>query len=432
MSEEAVVYEVVGHVATITMNRPEVANAQNTAVIDGIDHFLDVADADDEVRVVVLAGAGKHFSAGHDLKALVVGDERRPLGGHPRDSGRQVPPRADHVLRAVQAPLLVPEAHHRPGPGCDGGSGLDAGLHVRPDHGRRRRHLLEPGAPDDRRRGRASGRAVGARHPQGQGVPVDGRDDRRPGGLAAGSGQPRRPDAPISSSAPESWPTGSPSCPRPRPRWSRTPSTTPPRSWEKKSPGSTTSWPTTGCTTRRPPSMPWPPARPSPRCKRSSPSTEMAEDPLPARRPAGDRRRHPHQRAVLRRPAGRDGGRGHQGGGPPRRRLHANHRPLRPHRRWARTTTRSGGRWRGVAARASPSTFDRPEGQDLFRRLVAHADVVCENFRPGTLEAWDVGPEDCDPRLPSGPGSACSARTAPTPDDQASTVWASPTGACST
>ncbi|HWF22133.1 MAG TPA: enoyl-CoA hydratase [Acidimicrobiales bacterium] len=75
MSEEAVVYEVVGHVATITMNRPEVANAQNTAVIDGIDHFLDVADADDEVRVVVLAGAGKHFSAGHDLKALVIGSD---------------------------------------------------------------------------------------------------------------------------------------------------------------------------------------------------------------------------------------------------------------------------------------------------------------------------------------------------------------------
>src|SRR5438309_7033337 len=29
-----------------------------------------------------------------------------------------------------------------------------------------------------------------------------------------------------------------------------------------------------------------------------------------------------------------------------------------------------------------------PEGQDLFRRLVATADVVCENFRPGTMEDW--------------------------------------------
>ncbi|HXA34478.1 MAG TPA: CoA transferase [Acidimicrobiales bacterium] len=38
-------------------------------------------------------------------------------------------------------------------------------------------------------------------------------------------------------------------------------------------------------------------------------------------------------------------------------------------------------------------------GQDLFRRLAAHADVVCENFRPGTLEAWNIGPEDCDLRV---------------------------------
>ncbi|MCU1463179.1 MAG: Formyl-CoA transferase [Acidimicrobiales bacterium] len=39
------------------------------------------------------------------------------------------------------------------------------------------------------------------------------------------------------------------------------------------------------------------------------------------------------------------------------------------------------------------------EGQELFRRLVATADVVCENFRPGTMEAWHVGPDDCDPSL---------------------------------
>ncbi|MGH9058482.1 MAG: CaiB/BaiF CoA transferase family protein, partial [Acidimicrobiales bacterium] len=39
------------------------------------------------------------------------------------------------------------------------------------------------------------------------------------------------------------------------------------------------------------------------------------------------------------------------------------------------------------------------EGQALFRRLAARADVVCENFRPGTLEGWRIGPEDCDSRL---------------------------------
>jgi len=38
-------------------------------------------------------------------------------------------------------------------------------------------------------------------------------------------------------------------------------------------------------------------------------------------------------------------------------------------------------------------------GQDLFRRLAATADVVCENFRPGTMERWHIGPDDCDPEL---------------------------------
>jgi crotonobetainyl-CoA:carnitine CoA-transferase CaiB-like acyl-CoA transferase len=40
-----------------------------------------------------------------------------------------------------------------------------------------------------------------------------------------------------------------------------------------------------------------------------------------------------------------------------------------------------------------------PEGQDVFRRLAATADVVVENFRPGTLEQWHIAPGDLDPRL---------------------------------
>jgi crotonobetainyl-CoA:carnitine CoA-transferase CaiB-like acyl-CoA transferase len=40
-----------------------------------------------------------------------------------------------------------------------------------------------------------------------------------------------------------------------------------------------------------------------------------------------------------------------------------------------------------------------PEGQDLFRRLAATADVVVENFRPGTLERWHVAPGDLDDRI---------------------------------
>lgn len=71
MDHDVILYAVDGAVATITMNRPEVANAQDSALIDQLDAAFERADADDAVRVVVLAGAGRHFSSGHDLKAIV-------------------------------------------------------------------------------------------------------------------------------------------------------------------------------------------------------------------------------------------------------------------------------------------------------------------------------------------------------------------------
>jgi enoyl-CoA hydratase len=78
MGYDTLQYELDGPVAVITMNRPEVANAQNTALIDDLDAAFDEADADDVVRVVILAGAGRHFSSGHDLKAIVGQEEPDP------------------------------------------------------------------------------------------------------------------------------------------------------------------------------------------------------------------------------------------------------------------------------------------------------------------------------------------------------------------
>jgi len=75
MGDATVRYEVDGAVATITLNRPEAANAQNTALIDALDASFDAAGSDDAVRVVILAAEGKHFSAGHDLKEILAGQE---------------------------------------------------------------------------------------------------------------------------------------------------------------------------------------------------------------------------------------------------------------------------------------------------------------------------------------------------------------------
>ena len=69
----AIRYEVDGAVATLTLNRPDAANAQSTQMLEEIDAALDLVDADDDVRVLIVAGEGKHFSAGHDLKEILDG-----------------------------------------------------------------------------------------------------------------------------------------------------------------------------------------------------------------------------------------------------------------------------------------------------------------------------------------------------------------------
>ena len=64
---EVVLYEVRGAVALVTMNRPEYQNAQNSQMTYALDAAFRRACDDDEVKVIVLRGAGKHFSAGHDI-----------------------------------------------------------------------------------------------------------------------------------------------------------------------------------------------------------------------------------------------------------------------------------------------------------------------------------------------------------------------------
>ena len=70
MSEEnALLYEQIGKVVKLTINRPAKRNAMNHAVIQGLHDAFDKIAADDSVSVVVIGGAGeKAFTAGFDLK----------------------------------------------------------------------------------------------------------------------------------------------------------------------------------------------------------------------------------------------------------------------------------------------------------------------------------------------------------------------------
>ena len=86
---DVVLTQRCGPITRIVMNRPEYRNAQNSAMTYALDDAFYAAAADDEVKVIILAGEGRHFSAGHDI------------GTPGRDIGQSFPRRAglwwDHV-----------------------------------------------------------------------------------------------------------------------------------------------------------------------------------------------------------------------------------------------------------------------------------------------------------------------------------------------
>jgi methylglutaconyl-CoA hydratase len=68
MSE--IIYETANDIAAITLNRPEKRNALNDTLIDSLKNALREADADENLRAIVIRGAGNDFCSGADLSAL--------------------------------------------------------------------------------------------------------------------------------------------------------------------------------------------------------------------------------------------------------------------------------------------------------------------------------------------------------------------------
>ncbi|SFP22064.1 MULTISPECIES: enoyl-CoA hydratase [Actinomadura] len=75
-----ITYETLdeGTIARITLNRPEARNAQNRGMLVELNDAFLAAEADDTVRVVILRGAGKMFTAGHDMGSALSVAEREP------------------------------------------------------------------------------------------------------------------------------------------------------------------------------------------------------------------------------------------------------------------------------------------------------------------------------------------------------------------
>ena len=212
-SFETIRYETDGAVATITMNRPDMANAQNSTLIDELDAAFDLADADDAVRVVILAGAGKHFSSGHDLKALVSGD-----GSDPWVALRETPEgKFQHEKTMYYDRCLRIHDFRKPTIAAVQGSCVAAGLMlaamcdliVAADDA----VLLQPGPAPDRGRRRAPGGALGARasaRRRSSCSPATPSTPRRRGAWAWSTGSS---PGPNSRRGRGSWPTGWPCVP---------------------------------------------------------------------------------------------------------------------------------------------------------------------------------------------------------------------------
>jgi enoyl-CoA hydratase/carnithine racemase len=120
----AMTYDVAEHVATITLNRPERMNTISSAMLDELTQTLVKANADPEVRVVVLTGTGRAFCAGLDLNEASSGGG---IGGTQRRAPetidlRNTPPT---VLFAMDKPVICALNGSAAGYGMDLALGCD-------------------------------------------------------------------------------------------------------------------------------------------------------------------------------------------------------------------------------------------------------------------------------------------------------------------
>lgn len=100
-------YETRGHIALITINRPEARNAVNGDVASGLEAAIDRMEDDEEIWVGVLAGEGPVFSAGADLKAVSSGDAAGLSTERGGFAGLVQRERSKPIIAAVDGPALA-------------------------------------------------------------------------------------------------------------------------------------------------------------------------------------------------------------------------------------------------------------------------------------------------------------------------------------
>jgi 2-(1,2-epoxy-1,2-dihydrophenyl)acetyl-CoA isomerase len=107
--DQELLFEKRNGVATLTLNRPAARNALTSAQFLDMERLLIEIEADAEVKVVVLTGVGRGFSAGADLKPVSKEERRRTEGSNfPGDAGGDILDRGNRcILRLRELPKPV-------------------------------------------------------------------------------------------------------------------------------------------------------------------------------------------------------------------------------------------------------------------------------------------------------------------------------------
>jgi enoyl-CoA hydratase len=131
MSEERILTERRGHLLVVTINRPEARNAFDAASAQALEAAAERIDAEDDIFVAVITGAGGNFSAGADLKAAARGERaatkrggfgwfgkppRKPViaavEGYAVGGGFELCLSCDLIVAAKTAKFGLPEVRH--------------------------------------------------------------------------------------------------------------------------------------------------------------------------------------------------------------------------------------------------------------------------------------------------------------------------------
>lgn len=106
--EPLVLYEDAGSgIARLTINRADARNAQNLDLLLALDEAFSRAMADAGVKVIILAAAGPHFSAGHDLRRILTDEPEDRFGGRGAVGNFSAPGGAGYMAREEEMFLAM-------------------------------------------------------------------------------------------------------------------------------------------------------------------------------------------------------------------------------------------------------------------------------------------------------------------------------------